>query len=221
MSYHKAREFYNRFGSKQDEQAWYEDKAINTLIGASRFSEAESIFEYGCGTGRFAEILFTQHLSKNATYFGIDISETMIELATERLSKFTPRVTLQLTEPPDMPSVENSGVDRFVSTYVLDLLSEADIGKSLVWASRVLRPNGLLCLAGITIGSGLISRMVMSAWRTVFAVNPGWVGGCRPVIIANRLKSTDWEIVFSDVIKSWGVASEVIVARKIATGDNT
>ena len=40
----------------------------------------------------------------------------------------------------------DAGFDRFVATYVLDLLSDRDLGLALQEARRLLAPQGLVCL---------------------------------------------------------------------------
>ncbi len=214
LTHAAAKEFYDRFGSKQDAQAWYEDAAIESLIRASRFSDATSILEFGCGTGRLAEALLDDHLPDSALYRGIDISETMVTLSRQRLSRFGDRATVVLHETAEVPQLAGERVDRFVSTYVLDLLSATKIKEVVSWASEVLEPHGLICLAGVTRGPGVISGIVMGAWSAISKVNPAWVGGCRPVVLSGHLDPSHWTIEHRDVVVSWGVASEVIVARR-------
>ena len=48
----QARAFYDRFGARQDRQAFYEDA----------FERARGVPEFGCGTGRFAEVLVAERL---------------------------------------------------------------------------------------------------------------------------------------------------------------
>ena len=81
----EARAFYDRFGAKQDKQAFYEDRAIAALIAHADFEHAQSIFEFGCGTGRLAARLLPTPLPDNCHYLGVDISTTMVALARERL----------------------------------------------------------------------------------------------------------------------------------------
>ena len=59
LTLQQTREFYNQFGAKQDSQSFYERPAIDELIAHSNFSEAHSVFEFGCGTGRFADELLS------------------------------------------------------------------------------------------------------------------------------------------------------------------
>ena len=85
LSVEEARVFYDRFGAKQDQQLFYEGPALATLVANAGFAEAQSLFEYGCGTGRFAHELLEHYLPEGCRYLGVDISSTMVRLASERL----------------------------------------------------------------------------------------------------------------------------------------
>ena len=112
--------------------------------------------------------------------------------------------------------VADGGCDRFVATYVFDLLSEDAIQAWLEEAYRVLRPGGLLCTAGLTDGRRLLSRAVMAAWRGVHAVRPQWVGGCRPLRLAAHLDGARWRMAHHAVLEPWGMPGEVLVAERMA-----
>lgn len=211
----EAKSFYDRFGSKQDRQGWYEDRAIGRLVGAARFDDATSVVELGCGTGRVAEMLLADHLPESASYRGFDISETMVDLSRQRLSRFGERASVELLDVDGgLPEIGAGSVDRLVSTYVLDLLPDAEIELTLDWAARILELDGRLCVAGITAGCGLLSRLVMGSWNLVAKLRAETVGGCRPVSVGPRLGPTDWEIELCEVVVQWGIASEVVVARR-------
>ncbi len=208
----EARTFYDRFGTKQDRQAFYEAAALEALVANSDFGTARSVLEFGCGTGRFAREILERRLPPTARYLGVDLSSTMVRLASERLSPFADRASvLPASGDPVLPATDGS-IDRFVSTYVLDLLPEAGVRRVLGEARRVLRPGGLLCLAGIAPGTTPLSRFVMGTWRRIFDVNPAWVGGCRPTRLTEYVLPEQWDIRFRSVVVAWGVASEVLVA---------
>jgi len=210
----EARAFYDRFGSKQDSQVFYEAAALDQLVGNSAFEDARSVFEFGCGTGRFALELLRHHLPAGSVYRGIDISMAMVEIASARLAPFAARANVTPASGQPALALADASVDRFVSTYVLDLLPDAVVRQVLAEARRALRPDGLLCLAGITQGISPLSRLVMGAWAKVFAMNPSWVGGCRPTELTQHLSASDWTIRFQKVVVAWGVASEVVVASR-------
>lgn len=92
----EARAFYDKFGSKQDSQAFYEAAALDQLVENSSFATAQSVFEFGCGTGRFAFDLLQRHVPADAVYRGVDISSTMVRLASARLAPFGERAAVTL-----------------------------------------------------------------------------------------------------------------------------
>lgn len=209
----EARRYYDRFGSAQDRQAFYEDAALDKLVRHADFEHARAVVEFGCGTGRFAERLLREVVPVGATYGGFDQSSTMVELAAERLAGFGERArivrsdgSMHLGEPAD-------SCDRFVCTYVIEILSESDQRALLTEAYRLLAPGGRICLTTITPGCSVFSQAVMGMWNAVHRARPGWVGGCRPMTIQERLGETDWEIAHREVLSRWGIASEIVVAR--------
>ena len=79
----EAQAYYNRFGKKQDSQGFYEDPVLDDLIAHASFQEAQRVFEFGCGTGKFAARLLAEYLPASATYLGCDVSPVMIGLAAQ------------------------------------------------------------------------------------------------------------------------------------------
>lgn len=208
----QAKAFYDRFGSKQDAQSFYEDGALDDLVNHSQFNRAQSVFEIGCGTGRLAFRLLSGYLPSSASYFGIDSSETMTRLATQRLAPFSERARAVLSDGSMHFPLPDHSLDRVVSTYVLDLLSEQDIRHVLAETYRLLRPGGKLCLVSLTDGATLVSRIVSGLWSTAFRLRPSLVGGCRPICLESYLQAQQWSIDYHNVVAQLGIASEVLVA---------
>lgn len=200
--------FYDSFGARQDEASYYEDVTLAELTRFAKFESATSIAEFGCGTGRFAEEILRLN---NASYWGCDVSATMIELSRKRLSKFAKHVTLVKSSGKTLLPLHDGSCDRFVSNYVLDILSADEITSVLREARRILKSEGLLCLTGLTHGKGLFSKAWMAFWNLRFDLKPKWVGGCRPVALT---EFTDgWEMVHHNVVTVGGISSEVLVAK--------
>ena len=61
LTHQQAKAFYDRLGSKQDLQAFYEVPVTNNLIAHAALEQAQSVFEFGCGTGAFAERVLAHH----------------------------------------------------------------------------------------------------------------------------------------------------------------
>ncbi len=214
LSREEARRFYDRFGARQDSQSFYEDVATERLIAHARFGMAESVVEFGCGTGRFARRLLEELLPPSARYLGFDQSATMVGLARGRLSDFGARAEVVQTEGSVRLELEEGSCDRFISNFVLDLLSERDIADLLAEAHRLLVPGGLLGVTGLTNGFTLLSRAVTGIWKGVFALRPSAVGGCRPLDVTPFLAGEAWHLEHSSRVARRGIPSQVVVAAR-------
>lgn len=211
----RARRFYDRMGRWQDSQGFYEDAATRHLVHAAGFSEASSVFELGCGTGRLAAELLAGRLPNDARYLGVDVSPTMVRLARQRLAPWGSRAEVRLLEPPTLKLPgEDGSFDRLVATYVFDLLSADDAGALIDEARRLLARDGLLALVSLTHGTTALTRVVSGAWGTVALQWPGLVGGCRPIELNHLLAAGSWHLVEREVVTSWGISSEMLVASR-------
>lgn len=215
LTYSEAKRFYDAFSIKQDAQAYYEDPAINELIKFADLDQATSIFEFGYGTGRLAKRLLTEKLPLAARYYGVDLSSTMFRLAKQRLSAFGERVQISLSDGSPKFDASDESMDRFLTSYVLDLLSLEDIDAVLVEAHRILKRDGRLCLIGLTYGQSVYARLVSWVWERVYAFRPLKVGGCRPLKMVDRLSGTHWQIKHQSIITAFGISSETIVATPL------
>jgi len=212
----QARRVYDRIGALQDTQAFYERRALRLLLRHADFAAARAVFEFGCGTGRFARRLLADRLPADATYRATDLSPKMVGLARRRLEPFMARASVALSEGGAPSGEPAASCDRFVSNYVLDLLPEAEIRAVLGCARRMLRPGGLLCLVSLTTGVGRASRAIARGWTWLQARWPAAVGGCRPIDLAPQLHRGGWTIRFQRKVVSFGVPSEVVVAEPSA-----
>src|SRR5260370_6021801 len=214
VAHEQAQAFYNRMGIKQDWQAFYEAKATHDLVTHASFETAQAVFEFGCGTGAFAEHLLAAHLSPKAQYVAVDSSTTMIRLAQARLARFGSRVAVEQTDGSLRFGAASRSSDRFVSTYVADLLSASDIAEVLSEAHRLLRPEGLLCLVSLTPGPTWFSRLVTGLWIGIHRLTPALVGGCRPLELRVLLQASPFQLEYVHVVTAFGIPSELIVAKR-------
>lgn len=215
LSHAEAKAFYDRVGALQDSQSFYEDRAVQNLIRHSDLPHAASVLEFGCGTGRLALRLLSQELSPEARYLGLDVSETMVSLAASRLRQYDDRAEVRLCSGDMELPVPDASVHRVLSTYVTDLLSEADIRRLLKEAKRALTPDGYLCLVGITHGERFVGRIVSRTWSAIHRLRPSLVGGCRPMSLVAHVNAPDWAIVHRAIVQSWGISSEVLLAMPL------
>ena len=214
LTYNEVQRFYDSFGRKQDKQ-FYEESAINDLIKRGNFGEAKNIVEFGCGTGKLASRLLKNILSNNCHYLGVDISQTMVTLCQKNIKQYSDRSKCYKNEGEPRIDIPDQSADRFISTYVLDLLAEKDKITLLNEAYRILLPGGYLCLASLTHGVSLISHIVEIIWNSLYKLKPSIVGGCHPINLTEYMQSDKWNIIHNSVIVSYGVPSEVIIAERL------
>lgn len=138
----------------------------------------------------------------------------MVKLAQSRTARFGGRAAIQQTSGPPQVDLPDGSFDRFISTYVLDLLSEEDIETLLNEAYRVLIRGGLLGIVSLTAGSRGLSRLVSSAWNQLHRFSPILVGGCRPITIMQPLEGLGWRVRRRNVVTSFAIASEIVIAEK-------
>ncbi len=215
LSREEARRLYNRLGTLLDSQAFYENRALDLIIQNGEFPAARHVFEFGCGTGRFALRLLSNHLPTDAVYHTVDLSPTMIGITNDRLAAFSARTKVSLSDGSAPVQEPSEFYDRFISTYVLDLLSEQDIAFILREAHRMLEPGGLLCLTSLSTGSGFASRVVARLWSSVHRLSPSIVGGCRPIELAGVLSPSEWRLRYHAHVAPFAIPSEIIVAERL------
>ena len=209
----QAKAYYDRYGARQESQAYYEDAAFDALIAHGQFENADQVFEFGCGTGRLASRLLAHQLPDTARYTAVDISDTMVDLTTDRLRPWKDRTVISVSDgSADLPAADAS-MDRVVSTFVLDLLSARDTHILLEEAHRILKPGGRLCLASLDGGTSPVSRAIGQIWQMVYRLNPLRVGGCRPVDLPSYLASNSREIDHPASQTRRGISFSTLVAH--------
>jgi SAM-dependent methyltransferase len=214
LTHKQAQAFYDWMGAKQDWQAFYEAEATHDLITHASFETAQAVFEFGCGTGMLAERVLTSHLSASARYVAVDSSTTMIRLAKTRLERFGSRVTVQQTNGSLPCEAVSLSCDRFVSTYVVDLLSPSDIAALFAFAHHLLVPGGRLCLVSLTPGTDWFSRLVTALWACIHRITPKLLGGCRPLKLRTLLPGT-FHLEYVNTVTAFGIPSEILVAERL------
>jgi len=114
------------------------------------------------------------------------------------------------------PVGEASGAyDRFVSNFVLDLLSTDDIGAVLAEAHRMLVPDGLVGLCSLTLGFNATTRLVSTLLSGVHRLRPQLIGGCRALELLDFLPSSRWRVHHASRVAPLGVPLQAVVAQRL------
>ena len=136
----------------------------------------------------------------------------MASLARERLRPWSERARVDQSDGTPRLTEPDHSFDRFVSTYVFDLLAPDFVHQLLSEAHRVLVPGGTVCLVSMTFGASPLSRAVCWGWQRLWRLSPGIVGGCHPIELSDYVSSDDWSPVYRATSTNWGISSEVLVA---------
>ena len=207
---------------------------MNEMLHACELTSAESVLEFGHGTGALATHLLDNVLPDLATYEGWDASESMFHETVSRLSNWVDvdRACLRWKRDDDplndynVGTTRNSrygssklnwgGFDRFVSTYVFDKLPPADIEAALDAAHAELHPDvGRICIVAQTRNPSLVGTFVTSLWSSLYALVPQALAASRPIRLTDYVHSSKWNTLHHNVVSKYGIASEVLVASKV------
>ena len=132
----KTRRDYNLIAeefSRSRDKLWEELRFLDGYVG-----DSERVLDLGCGNGRLYELF----RKKNVDYYGIDISERLVELAKRRY----PQAKFWAADALNLPFFDNF-FDKVISIAVFHHVpSKESRLKFLKEAKRVLKPGGTFIL---------------------------------------------------------------------------
>jgi len=205
-----ARRFYDRLGRGHDWAERYEGRAKKLALARLDLSPGQYVLNVGVGTGKEHAQIQTA-VTPDGLAFGLDLSPVMLKLTQDRLG-----VPLCEANAGRLPFTHAS-FDRLFSTYVLDLISAAQLPSLLTEFHRLLKPGGRLVLVSLTEGVNLPSKILVGLWKMAYAVNPVACGGCRPIQLAGLVGQAGFSQVEREVVVQLGIPSEIIVAQRPPT----
>lgn len=185
-----------------------ESRARNRAIELAKIQDCSTILEVAVGTGlAFFEIVKRNPHGENT---GIDLSKGMLKKAENRLEKLSgANFTLSAGTAFNMPMKDGS-VDVLMNSYMVDLMSEANMDKVLVEFRRVLKEHGRLVMVNMTTGE----RFGSNIYDFIYNVAPRLIGGCRGVNLSGKLNEHGFRVETREYIQQLLFPSEVILAHK-------
>lgn len=135
----------------------FHSRAHDEALHMAGLHDGMRILEVATGSGEMFKRLV--RLNRNGFTIGIDLSPRMAALTQERARRRHPqaRVHCQAVDARFMPFRDKS-FDALICCYLLELLSEEDIVRTLAEFHRVLRLRGLLVLTMIGQNAELFNR---------------------------------------------------------------
>lgn len=134
-----------------------------------------TVIEIGCGTGR--NLIAAARAWPDARYFGIDISEAMLETARAKVAAagLSDRITLAQGDATAFDAAALFGIDRFdriFQSYTLSMIP--DWQGAIREAAGKLAPGGRLDIVDFGQQEKLpgVFRALLFAWLAKFDVSP-------------------------------------------------
>ena len=185
-----------------------ETRARRLVLDVAAIRDGEDVLEVAVGTGLlFAELLGRNPHGQNT---GVDLTEAMLAQARRKAERTgLANWRLQIGDAYALAYADAS-FDAVVNSYMFDLMPDSDFAGVLAEFNRVLRPGGRLAIATLAPSSGLIYRL----WKSLYRVNPRWVGGCRGVAVSQAVQDAGFRIERRERVSQLTMVTEVLRAIK-------
>jgi ubiquinone/menaquinone biosynthesis C-methylase UbiE len=186
-----------------------ETKARNRALELADIHDGQKILEVAVGTG----LAFYEIVKKNpsGTNIGIDISTGMLKKAEKRLFPLS-GANYQLKNGNAFKIAEESQYfDLLMNSYMFDLIAFKEMDSVLAEFKRVLKTDGKLILANMTMGETFGSGI----YRWIYRMSPKLFGGCRGVRLSEKLRQNGFQVITREYHQQLLFPSEVILALKM------
>ena len=150
-------DFMNSAMSLWQHKSW-RNKALKAAIEALSAKENLKILDVATGTG---DVAFRLHsLWPDALITGIDLSEGMLEIAREKLSKLPMSLQSKIAfGKGDSLSMPFHDGEFDLVTVAYGVRNFSDLRKGIAEMRRVLKPGGVLCIIELSTPKGGLTRM--------------------------------------------------------------
>jgi ubiquinone/menaquinone biosynthesis C-methylase UbiE len=185
----QVRRIYDRIGRRYDLLRFAEAAPKRGALAMLAVRPGERTLEVGVGTGAVLVELARAATAGSlvmegglAPVCGIDLAPGMVQVARERVAaaRLAGVVEVREGDARSLP-YDDAVFDVAFSSFVLDLLPTAEIGRALAELRRVVRPGGRLALVALSPGSGPGARLFTAAYQALYRRHPEWLAGCRPI----------------------------------------
>ncbi len=150
------------------------------------------------------------------SYVGIELSATMHNKSSTRLSPYITNGNVKFNLVGDSVRFAQQidfPVDRFVLTYVLDLMPPETINAFMkIFKGKARNKDSKVCIANLTYGVDGLSRIVTNIWQLLYVTLGGeHVGGCKPFDALTFFNKNNFNREFVKNVVSTGLPSQVLV----------
>lgn len=212
---HPNTHFYNRISRYYDDIAHASERE-STEEGwrLLNVQPGERILEIGFGTGH-SLVEFAEKAGPGGHVTGVDISDGMRQVATERIAEksLSDRVTLDLGEVPPL-SYQDGSVDAVFLSFTLELFPLSNIPEVLKEISRVLKTKGrigVVCMVEPEDESK--ESFAEDAYKWMHRHFPHIVD-CQPIPVVDVVEKAGFKIDAISHQEIWGLQVAALVASR-------
>jgi len=190
-----------------------ESRATDLALEWAEIRDGEAVLEVAVGTGRLLERIAA--LNGHGINEGVDLSPHMLARATKRLHGVPGNLALRRADAAALP-YRDASFDLVLSSYMFDLLAEAEFSPVLQEFKRVLRPGGRIVITSMTFGQRWYSRF----WERLVRRFPNALSGCRPVLLGEDVLDAGFRRVRTQYVQQMSFPSVVLYAEAPAPEDS-
>jgi ubiquinone/menaquinone biosynthesis C-methylase UbiE len=201
-----ARRLYDWLGARYDAAEAYEGRAKARARALLGLAPGMRLLHVGTGTG-IDHAHLQAAVMPGGSAIGVDLAPAMLRLTHARTG-----APLSQADARALPFA-GATFDALFSAYVLDLLPTADLSLALAEFRRVLRPGRCAALVSLTAGVTPASRLLITAWKSIYRASPLLCGGCRPLALAPLAERAGFTVARREVVVQLGVPSEVLIVE--------
>lgn len=170
--------------------------------------DGEAVVDIGCGTGA-ATVAIGGRISPNGIVVGIDLAPAMCELTVRRLRQHGVHNAMVVEGEATVLPIVSDSVDAVFVSFVLDLLTPADVMATLAEIARALDVNGRLCVVALAASERSVGGSIYTQLRRLA---PSLLD-CRPIPTVELLEAASFTPYRRLAITHWGLPIEAILAR--------
>jgi ubiquinone/menaquinone biosynthesis C-methylase UbiE len=207
-----ARASYDRMSRWYDMIAGSSEwKFVKIGLDLLQASEGERVLDIGFGTGK-SVLSIAQSVGEDGYVYGLDISEAMHTMASERVNRkgLSQRVDLRCGDAVILP-FEDDSFDAVFTSFTLELFDTPEIPIVLKECYRVLQRGKRIVVVSMAKKSRQGLAVGLYEWAHEKVPN---YADCRPIYVAESLAEAGFQISEIKEIKMWGLPVDVVLATK-------
>ena len=116
----------------------------NTIINNANIQDNFKVLDFGVGTATLS--IMAYHNCPNASFYGLDIDDKILEIAKKKITKSNIPIDLIQYKGGVLP-FENDSFDRIISSLVIHHLSDDQKLSAFKEFNRILKPTGEIHIA--------------------------------------------------------------------------